>query len=237
MMGVRTVKPSATVATFDPLCEVQSDKASVEITSPFDGVLKEILVQEGHIAKVGEGLCIIEIDQEAVEGAGETIDQQALEPQSVPSFSSEKAFTTLRESMPQNLKRLHPLDPNYVLTATSPSKQSTLQTIDSGRQTQDVLAMPSVRHYARSKNVDIGLLAPGSGRDGRIEKVDIDAHLVQSGLYPASEPSTTAPSAQQQDIIVELNRTRYNMWKAMDKVSQEASPVFGYSDHQAAPES
>ena len=237
MMRFRTVKPSATVATFDPLCEVQSDKASVEITSPFDGVLKEILVQEGHIAKVGEGLCIIEIDQEAVEGAGETIDQQALEPQSVPSFSSEKAFTTLRESMPQNLKRLHPLDPNYVLTTTSPSKQSTLQTFDSGRQTLDVLAMPSVRHYARSKNVDIGLLAPGSGRDGRIEKVDIDAHLVQSGLYPASEPPTTAPSAQQQDIIVELNRTRYNMWKAMDKVSREASPVFGYSDHQAAPES
>ncbi|KAL4251017.1 hypothetical protein AB1N83_013750, partial [Pleurotus pulmonarius] len=31
-----SVKPQATVKSFEPLCEVQSDKASVEITSPFD---------------------------------------------------------------------------------------------------------------------------------------------------------------------------------------------------------
>lgn len=199
----RTVKPSATVTTFDPLCEIQSDKASVEITSPFDGVLKEILVQEGHIAKVGEGLCMIEVDEETTEDSNKPTDQLT-EPLSLAS----KASPTLQDSVPQKPKRLHPLDPNYV---------STSQTIDPGRRplrgTLDILAMPSVRYYARSKNVDIGLLAPGSGRAGRIEKADIDAYLAQSRSIPASEPT------QQQDTVVELSRTRYNMWKAMEKVS------------------
>jgi len=203
-MICRTVKPSASVTTFDPLCEIQSDKASVEITSPFDGVLKEILVQEGHIAKVGEGLCTIEVDEEATEGSTD----QLTEP---PSSAS----STVQESVPPTTKRSHPLDPNYV---------STSQTIDPVRRplrgTLDVLAMPSVRHYARTKNVDIGLLAPGSGRGGRIEKADIDAYLAQSRSLPASEPPTTT---QQQDTVVELSRTRYNMWKAMEKVSRKVS--------------
>jgi 2-oxoisovalerate dehydrogenase E2 component (dihydrolipoyl transacylase) len=49
----------ASVQAFDPpsWCEVQSDKASVETTSPLDdGIVKEFLVQEGEIAKVGPGL-------------------------------------------------------------------------------------------------------------------------------------------------------------------------------------
>jgi len=176
----------------------------VEITSPFDGVLKEILVQEGHIAKVGEGLCMIEVDEETLEDPSKPTDQLT-EPPSLAS-SSLKASPTLQDSAKP--KRLHPLDPNYVETS---------QAIDPGRQplrgTLDVLAMPSVRYYARSKNVDIGLLAPGSGRNGRIEKADIDAYLAQSRSFPASEPT------QQQDTVVELSRTRYNMWKAMEKVS------------------
>src|SRR5712675_1683756 len=61
----RNVSPQSSIGTFDPLCEVQSDKASVEITSPFDGTVKEILVQEGQVAKVGEDLCIIEVEEEA----------------------------------------------------------------------------------------------------------------------------------------------------------------------------
>ena len=58
------MQPSAGIQAFDALCEVQSDKASVEITSPFDGVVKELLVKEGEVAKVGQGLCTIEVDSD-----------------------------------------------------------------------------------------------------------------------------------------------------------------------------
>ncbi|KIL61185.1 hypothetical protein M378DRAFT_862932 [Amanita muscaria Koide BX008] len=46
------IGPKSTVQIFDPLCEVQSDKASVEITSPCDGVVKVmILAIEEQVAK------------------------------------------------------------------------------------------------------------------------------------------------------------------------------------------
>jgi hypothetical protein len=52
-------------STFKPLCGVQSNKASIEITRPYDGTVTEILVQEGQVAKVGRDLCMIEVDNEA----------------------------------------------------------------------------------------------------------------------------------------------------------------------------
>ena len=61
----RNVHPQSSIATFEPLCEVQSNKTSVEITSRYEGTVKEIFVGEGQVAKVGEGLCIIEVDDEA----------------------------------------------------------------------------------------------------------------------------------------------------------------------------
>jgi 2-oxoisovalerate dehydrogenase E2 component (dihydrolipoyl transacylase) len=78
-----------------------------------------------------------------------------------------------------------------------------------------VFAAPSVRHFARQQGVDLGLLVPGSGKNGRIEKVDIESFLnTQHGAsiqgFPTSEPLG--------DVVVELGRTRYGMWKAMVKV-------------------
>ncbi|EKM76023.1 hypothetical protein AGABI1DRAFT_109105, partial [Agaricus bisporus var. burnettii JB137-S8] len=85
--------------------------------------------------------------------------------------------------------------------------------------------MPSARHYARSKEVDLALLAPGSGRDGRIEKGNADAYLTRSETTTAG--ASMAASVQQQDVVVELNHTRRNMWKAMGKSLE--IPHFGYS--------
>ena len=72
----RSVKSQATAQGFDVLCQVQSDNASVEVTSPFDGVLKEILVKEGEVAKVGETLCLIETeDYEGVDSVETTLSE------------------------------------------------------------------------------------------------------------------------------------------------------------------
>src|SRR3954469_4580452 len=50
------VKPGDKVQEDDVLCEVQNDKAVVEIPSPVEGTVEEIKVEEGTVAVVGDVL-------------------------------------------------------------------------------------------------------------------------------------------------------------------------------------
>ncbi|KAF8168548.1 CoA-dependent acyltransferase [Crassisporium funariophilum] len=207
-----SIKPLSTVQAFDPLCEVQSDKASVEITSPFDGVVKELLVQEGEIAKVGAGLCLIEVDEEIVEGSEPALPEPVQSSAVEIKRGEEKVVSPPPSSSePAPVRRLHPLDPKN----TSGGKLT---------NADGVHAAPSVRHFARQKGVDLTFLVPGSGKAGRIEKSDVEAYLTRG----TESRSNDIPLVQQrEDVVVELGRTRYGMWKAMTKSLE--IPHFGYS--------
>src|SRR3954453_9930039 len=50
------VKPGDKVQEDDVLCEIQNDKAVVEIPSPVEGTVQEVLVGEGTVATVGQVL-------------------------------------------------------------------------------------------------------------------------------------------------------------------------------------
>ncbi|KAJ6603325.1 CoA-dependent acyltransferase [Mycena vulgaris] len=202
------VTPATPVRAFDTLCEVQSDKASVELTSPVDGVVRALLVQEGAIARVGEGLCTIEVE------GGEAEAKEAEKPVAEEVKTEEvevEAPAPKAEVTESPARRPHPLDPTFTPAASAASALS--------------LATPSVRHYARTQGVDLALLAPGRGRGGRVEKADVDAFL--------ASPSSSSPSSQFQppssgeDIVVELGRTRAAMWRAMVKSLE--IPTFGYT--------
>ncbi|KIK41275.1 hypothetical protein CY34DRAFT_806216 [Suillus luteus UH-Slu-Lm8-n1] len=216
------VKELGTIQSFDPLCEVQSDKASVEITSPFDGVVKEILVKEGEVAKVGQGLCVIEVDEELLDSGSAEQTEPASSSTPAPIIPTSKFVEDAASQAeqiseePSAPRRLHPMDPNY----SPPSSHNA--------NPENVLAKPSVRHYARQSKVDLSRLLSGSGRDGRIEKKDIDAFLSQQASSVSADCGLAAPQAQaEQDVIVELGRTRYGMWKAMTQSLD--IPHFGYS--------
>jgi len=53
-------QPGERVARGEPLVEVETDKVNSEIESPYDGVLTEVLVQEGATVPVGEVIARIE---------------------------------------------------------------------------------------------------------------------------------------------------------------------------------
>lgn len=60
------MKEGDTVSQFDSICEVQSDKASVTITSRYDGVIRKLYYNLEDTAYVGKPL--VDIETEALKG-------------------------------------------------------------------------------------------------------------------------------------------------------------------------
>ncbi|MDC3416530.1 dihydrolipoamide acetyltransferase family protein [Aquibacillus salsiterrae] len=154
------VKPGDEIKEDDVLCEVQNDKAVVEIPSPVEGTVKEIHFDEGSVATVGQ--TIISIDAEGYE------DQGASEPKA--EEAKEEKSETEENTAP-------------VTTDESPAEPNKI-----------VIAMPSVRKYARDNNVNIQNVQ-GTGKNGRILKQDIDQYL--NGGQPAS--AKTEETAQTEE--------------------------------------
>jgi len=218
------VKPSSSLQAFDPLCEVQSDKATVEITSPFEGTLKTLLVPEGGIAKVGEGLCLIEVELEDGEEDGEALVDGSGKGKEEESTESTAVLapppTGTPTQPPVQPRRPHPLDPNAQASSSSTSLSST--------PANATMATPSVRHFARQSGItDLSVIGVGSGRGGRIEKKDVDAWL--SGARGEVTERSSATGLQEtmgEDMTVELGRTRHGMFKSMTKVSSSSAMGF-----------
>ena len=173
-------------------CEFQSDKASVEITSLFDGVLKEILFKEGEVAKVGEALCLIETeDGEEVDSVETTLSEG---PAPVDSPSAGLTTVSPMDGSPQSVPQRphHPLDPNKPTEPVRPSSD-------------DALAVPSVQHFAmKNCTLDLSKLMPGSGTDGRIEKSDVAAYL--AGMAASTpQPTLSQPTVMPRGKIWSWN--------------------------------
>lgn len=65
----RFVKVGDKVQQFDNICEVQSDKAAVTISSRYDGIIKRLYHEVDQTALVGHPL--VDIETEEADGSGE----------------------------------------------------------------------------------------------------------------------------------------------------------------------
>ncbi|MGM0139539.1 dihydrolipoamide S-succinyltransferase [Enterococcus sp. DIV0755b] len=84
---------------------------------------------------------------------------------------------------------------------TTTSSAATSSVVEASDPNKRVLAMPSVRQYAREKDVDITQVT-ATGKGGRVTKEDIESFLSGSGVAtkPAETPAqeSTAPSSESQ---------------------------------------
>src|SRR5690349_23892806 len=62
-------QPGDTVEKYEPLLEVITDKVNAEVPSPFAGVLKAILVQEGETVPNNAEIAEIETTEDAAAGS------------------------------------------------------------------------------------------------------------------------------------------------------------------------
>lgn len=168
------VKPGDKVQEDDVLCEIQNDKAVVEIPSPVEGSVLEVLVGEGTVATVGQVL--VTFDAPGYENLQFKGDEHADEPK-----QEEKPAAPAPEVKQDTA-------PQPAAVAVAPQVE-----VDPSRR---IVAMPSVRKYAREKGINIQLV-PGTGNHGRILKTDIDA-FVSGGAAPAPQAVSDAAVATEQ---------------------------------------
>ena len=162
------IKVGDTIQEDDILFEVQNDKSVEEIPSPVSGTILEVKVQEGTVARVGDVIVVID------DGSGPAEAAPAAAPTPAPAAPVAPAAA----SAPA------PAQATGVPAASNPDKL--------------VLAMPSVRQYAREKGVDITLVVP-TGKGGRVTREDIDnfGGAPVASAAPAVEAAVaSAPAAQ-----------------------------------------
>lgn len=161
------VKPGDKVQEDDVLCEIQNDKAVVEIPSPVEGTVEEVLVGEGTVATVGQVL--IKFDAPGYEDL---------------VFKGEENEAPEEAPAEEKVEASQPEAAN-----AAPTIQAA---VDPNRR---IIAMPSVRKYAREKGVNIGQVA-GSGDNGRILKSDIDAFLNGGTSVAQEAPAATEAAVE-----------------------------------------
>jgi pyruvate dehydrogenase E2 component (dihydrolipoamide acetyltransferase) len=158
------VKPGDQVAKEDPLIELESDKATMEVPSPAAGTVKELKVSEGD--KVSQGSLILLLD---AEGAG---------------GQSEPTKTLVDSGAEQRPGQQGGAAPTAG-SSYSGKKQTEAQRLG-------IHASPSVRAFARQMGVELSEVE-GSGRKGRILREDVANHLKKKSA-PAAAPAAAAQS-------------------------------------------
>lgn len=169
------VKAGDEVQEDDILCEVQNDKAVVEIPSPVKGKVTEVLVSEGTVAIVGDVL--IKLDAPGYEDLkfkGDHSDEEKAEEKTEAQVqaTAEDGQSVDKEKVETPVKNV---EESAEKVTTTPKEQPKGDT--------RVIAMPSVRKFARENDVSISDVT-GSGKNGRVLKEDIETFL--SGDQPSA---------------------------------------------------
>lgn len=212
----------------DVLVEIQNDKAVVEIPSPVDGTVSKIHVEEGEVTTVGT--TIVTIDDGSEDSGSSDKDEEKSEEK-----PEEKAEKTSEKPADDAAK---PADEEQV-SEESPNKEEKQPDKDKSDSDKIVIAMPSVRKFARENDVDIKEVT-GTGKNGRILKEDIENFGTETEQAEESKEETSAASEgtqksplKQQTGELETREKMSGMRKAIAKAmvnSKHTSPHVTHID-------
>ena len=164
-------KPGDAVAMDEPLCELETDKVTIEVPAQSAGVLAEVVVNEGETVEVGALLGSIG------EGAG-TAASAASEAAAAPA-EPPQAETASEAEKPQ--------EPTPSPAAPT---QMAAPAASSGTSVDTSSLSPAARRVVEEHGLDPAQIT-GTGKDGRLTKED--ALKAASGAQAA--PASPAPSA------------------------------------------
>lgn len=150
------VAPGDRVTFEQPLLEVETDKAAVEIPSPADGTIVDVCVSAGDTVEISQVLVRMNGDNEGKEA-----------PEDAPAAAEEEkpaaAQAPLSEKEPEEEKKQTPSPKSAPSDDIAPSEPL------------GVAAAPSVRRLARELGIELPSVS-GTGPRGRIVEKDVKVH-------------------------------------------------------------
>jgi pyruvate dehydrogenase E2 component (dihydrolipoamide acetyltransferase) len=189
------------VSMGEPLAEIDTDKATMEMQALANGVLRKILIGEGESAPLGQAIAIIGDADEDIAALLESIESK---PAKAPSATAEPAQPA-HDAAPTDAKP----------PASADEKPSPENSRDGGRQ----LISPIAARMAADAGINLKSVQ-GSGPGGRIIKRDIEAassanpapakgapRLKPMATTPHQPGAVFGPSSFRDEPLSEMRRT------------------------------
>ncbi len=176
------VKTGQNIKEDDNLVDIMTDKATVEIPSPVNGVVTAITGEPGDVVAVGTVIVTIETD-----GAASVEQKAAPTPQSAPPVEAKP------EPKPATAPTPAPVPQTGPIKARGGAKP---------------LASPAVRKAALDAGLDLGTV-PGTGPAGRITHQDLDDFIAGGGrltVRPMTSTGRTKRTGTSTQKIIGLRR-------------------------------
>lgn len=164
------VKPGDSVKADQPIAEVLTDKATVEVPSPVAGVVKDLKFKSGDVVKVGSVMITLEGNGAAPAAQAPAGAQREVPASAHANFAAHTPVQAASAAVAST-----PAAPGAIFPPVADSK---------------VLATPATRRLAREMGVDINGLN-GTGLAGRVTREDVLS--AKGGAAPAAAKAPAAP--------------------------------------------
>jgi 2-oxoisovalerate dehydrogenase E2 component (dihydrolipoyl transacylase) len=168
------VKEGDAVTLNQPIVEVETAKAVVEIPAPYAGTVVKLHAAEGDTLDVGAPLLSVDTGGQATAAAA----PEAAAAEAAPA--AEPQATLVGPGERQQARRRRLARPGGEATGPAPTGPAP------AHPAQRPKATPPVRKYARDHGVDLATLA-GTGKDGRVTHEDVDRALAPVAARPSRD--------------------------------------------------
>src|SRR6266540_1275209 len=179
VIEVRSLVPEGdSISLNQPIVEVETAKAMVEIPAPYAGTITRLHAKEGDSVEVGSPLISVDTGEPAAGGNGSGPAAEA-----ASGEESGQAHLVGPGERPQTRRR------RATAITTPPAVAPAPVAPEPAAPAARPMATPPVRKYAKDRGIELAQLE-GTGKDGRITHQDVDR-----ALTPAAAESLEGPAA------------------------------------------